>query len=270
MLSLFKKIFSIFKPAKLLNVEFDNGDVNKKTIVLLHGIAASTATWEFLIKEIGLNDYRVIGIDLLGFGKSPKPTYCDYSVDDHIKYLRKTLKKLSIKKPYMMIGHSMGAIITAKYCSLYKNDINHAYLLSMPLYVKNNSEKKNIFDAQTDMYMKAYDFMTQNKDFTMKYSQVISKLLHLENILDINEENWHSFRKSLKNTIMNQNTYEDIKKIDIPLRIIFGTLDEFLVQGFYDKLATTKNISITKIFAMNHSINLRYAKIIAKQIRKEY
>ena len=44
-------------------------------ILLIHGFGASTDHWRFNIPVLS-DKYEVHAIDLLGFGKSPKPTDC--------------------------------------------------------------------------------------------------------------------------------------------------------------------------------------------------
>jgi pimeloyl-ACP methyl ester carboxylesterase len=262
------KFLNIFTPTRSLYVAFDSGGRRKPTVVLLHGIAATSKTWDLLIKELDTDAYRVIALDLLGFGKSPKPVACGYNVDDHVASVHKTLKKLRVRKPYKIVGHSMGAIISARYCRQYPKEIKEVYLLSLPLYLKDSELHTNISRTRTDFYLKAYEFLSQNKDFTIKNSQIIRKLLRIDDGIEVTEENWNSFRLSLKNTIIKQDAYNDIKNTKLPVRIIYGTLDEFLVQKIVDKLATFKNVKITKLQTINHMVGSRFAKEVARQITK--
>jgi len=134
MFKFLKYLINTLKPIQSLYVAYDSGGRQKPTIILLHGIAATSKTWVPLIKELNTDTHRIIAIDLLGFGKSIKPTDCKYTVDDHTMYIRKTIKNLRIKGKYKIVGHSMGAIIAAHYCNLFPGDISKAYLLSSPLY----------------------------------------------------------------------------------------------------------------------------------------
>jgi len=246
-------------------VAFDSGDRRKPTIILLHGIAATSKTWVPLIKELNTNTHRIIAIDLLGFGKSIKPTDCKYTVDDHTMYVRKTIKKLRIKGKYKIVGHSMGSIIAAHYCNLFPSEIDRAYLLSSPLY-PNDPESNIIAQKRKDLYLKAYEFILQNKDFTINNSQFMRKLLRIEDGIDVNENNWNSFKLSLQNTIIIQDAYNDIKNAPISIHIIYGAMDEFLVPESIDKLAKFNHVTVTKLLAVNHLLGARFASVVAKQI----
>lgn len=266
MFSFLKRIIDRLRPIQPLHVAFDSGDKYKPTIVLLHGIAATSSTWDLLIKELDTKIYRVVALDLLGFGLSPKPKNCKYTVDDHVNYVHKTLIKLKISPPYKIIGHSMGSIISARYCLRYPKGIKQIYLLSLPLYLKDNTLHNIISRKQTDFYLNAYQFISQNKKFTITNSQRLRKLFRINDGMKINESTWNSFRLSLLNTIINQDTYSDIESIKIPVHIIYGNMDQFLIQDSVGKLAKFENVKITKLLAIDHTIGSRFAKEVAKLI----
>jgi pimeloyl-ACP methyl ester carboxylesterase len=253
-------------PANYLHVAFDSGGKRKSTVILLHGIAATSKTWDPLIKELDTERYRVISMDLLGFGKSPMPKNCKYRAEDHVKHIHKTIKKLKVRRPYIIVGHSMGSIIAARYCLLYPKSVKELYLLSLPLYFQDVALHTNISRKQTDFYLNIYQYISQKKEFTITHSQRLRKLLRINDGIDVTEENWDSFRLSLCNTIIKQNTYDDIKNSKVPINIIYGALDQFMVQSNIDKLLMFNNVKITKLLAADHLIGTRFAKKVAEQI----
>lgn len=261
-----EKISLLFKPTYELFVTFDSSNKSKPTIVILHGIASNSNSWTGLINEFDSKKYRIITLDLLGCGKSPKPKDCQYTVDDHVASIRKTLKKLKVKKPFKLVGHSMGAIISARYCSLFPSDVSELFLLSLPLYLKNHDQQTKFANKRTDLYFKAYYYLSQNKKFTITNAAILRKLLRSDDYFDVTEETWDSFRLSLINTIVGQNTFADIKRIKLPIRIIFGVLDEFLVQESIDKLSVFDNVSITRLQAVDHVMSSKFAKEVARQV----
>jgi len=268
MIGFLKTFFTKFHPIETLHIAFDSGGKNKPTIILLHGIAATSSTWNNLLKELNVVNNRVIAIDLLGFGKSPKPEGCNYGVDDHIKYLQKTIKKLKIKGEFKIVGHSMGSIIASRYCLYYPWHIKEVFLLSPPIYI-DKGELKNIIErGRTDFFMNIYKFLSEQKDFTINVSNRLRKLLNIQSGMEVDESTWGSFRLSLINTIVKQNTYNDIKNLIMPVRIIYGALDEFLIQESIDSLNGQNQITVTKLAAVDHVIGDKFAKEAAVQISK--
>lgn len=269
MIKFFKDLFNRIKPIELLNIGFDSGGRNKPTIIMLHGIGATYQTWDILIKELDTEKYRIIAIDLLGSGGSPAPEGCKYYVEDHVRYLQRTIRKLHIKKPFKIVGHSMGSIITAHYCRLYPNDVKEVFLLSLPLYSK-DSKNVNFSHKRTDLYLKAYEFIVNNKNLAIKSAKHARNILRIKDGIYVDDNSWDGFSNSLKNTIIKQKTYDDIENLTLPVNIIFGSLDELLVQENIYKLDKFKNVTITKLNGINHTINTRYAKSVAKIINDSY
>lgn len=265
---LIKYLKNLFKPTPLLFVSHDSGERRQKTIVLLHGIAATSKTWDELIKYLAKEDYRIIALDLLGFGNSPKPNDCEYDVEVHIDSVRKTIRKLRLHKPYIVVGHSMGAIIAASYAHRYSNEISDLYLLSPPVYLDRSISQTGISRKLTDVYMEAYKFLADQKDFTIKNSQFIRKLIGLKDGIDVNEKNWNGFRLSLINTIVNQNFYEDVKFLNCRVSIVYGALDQLLIQESINKFGEFSNVTITKLQSANHIIGPRFAREVVRQIKE--
>jgi len=83
-----------------------NDSSTKIAILLIHGFGASTDHWRFNIPSLS-QKFEVHAIDLLGFGKSPKPNDVDYSgslwKDQVAAYVREV-----IKKPTVIVGNSLG------------------------------------------------------------------------------------------------------------------------------------------------------------------
>ena len=75
-------------------------------ILLIHGFGASTDHWRFNIPILS-NKYEVHAMDLIGFGKSPKPQDIEYSgslwKDQVVAYVKE-----KIKKPTIVVGNSLG------------------------------------------------------------------------------------------------------------------------------------------------------------------
>jgi pimeloyl-ACP methyl ester carboxylesterase len=266
MFKYFRKILNYLRPIQPLNVAYDRGGKRRPVIILLHGVAATSRTWDPLINILDMKKFRVIAIDLLGFGESPKPIDCEYAVEDHIRYLRKTIKKLKIRKPYRIVGHSMGSIIAARYCRYYPDGIKEVYLLSLPLYFKNIELHNALSIRHTNLYLGLYESLANKKNFTINVSKYLRKMLKIGDGIDVNEANWNSFRLSLKNTIINQDTYDDISNLSIPVNVIYGDLDQFIVKSNISKLSIFENVKITKISLVDHSISPRYAQKLARML----
>ena len=92
-------------PIHTISANSDDSATNI-AVLLIHGFGASTDHWRFNIPVLS-SKYEVHAIDLLGFGKSPKPNDVDYSgalwKDQAVAYVKEV-----IQKPTVIVGNSLG------------------------------------------------------------------------------------------------------------------------------------------------------------------
>ena len=101
----------------------------RRLIAFLPGLANTTRYWESRITPLA-GDNRLLLIDPLGFGRSPKP-WTTYSVERHVCEVRRVLTG---RGPVTLVGHSFGAILAMAYASRYPEDIRGLVLIGLPVF----------------------------------------------------------------------------------------------------------------------------------------
>lgn len=100
-------------------------------LVLLHGMAENSAYfWRPLIEEFEA-EYRIIAVDLLGYGESSKPMW-GYDPENHIRLYLELMNYLNIK-PVTLVGHSLGGIISARLAATYPEYVSKLILYDTPV-----------------------------------------------------------------------------------------------------------------------------------------
>jgi pimeloyl-ACP methyl ester carboxylesterase len=92
------------------------GDPRAPAIVLIHGFASSTLVWSKVFLQLAAAGYRVIALDLLGYGYSAKPRNGEYTIAGQAKLLNGLLGALKIPRA-IFIGSSYGGAVAAT-CAL--------------------------------------------------------------------------------------------------------------------------------------------------------
>jgi len=93
------------------------GVTNDPVMILIHGYTASTYVWKTVAPEFAEQGYRVIAIDLIGYGFSEKPGWFDYSIASQSRMILRFMNRLGIGKA-TMIGSSYGGAV----CSWFTLD----------------------------------------------------------------------------------------------------------------------------------------------------
>ena len=87
-----------------------------KNLVLIHGFLGSSWLFEAQIDHFSSN-YRVIAIDHLGHGKSDKPESESYELEELTQFLEEILSKIVGEEKIILVGHSMGGMISLIYAT---------------------------------------------------------------------------------------------------------------------------------------------------------
>jgi pimeloyl-ACP methyl ester carboxylesterase len=86
-----------------------DGPPDAPALVLIHGFSASSRSWDLLVPRLATS-YRVIRIDLLGHGRSAKPTGAGYTIADQGRRVGEALDQLGVSRA-MVVGHSTGGSV---------------------------------------------------------------------------------------------------------------------------------------------------------------
>lgn len=108
----------------LAYIELGNGS---KTLLLVHGLASNAGFWRYTIPELAKN-YKVIALDLPGYGKSDKGDH-SYSMDFYATQINEFLAYKKLEK-VVFVGHSMGGQIGLTFALKYPEKLDKLVLAS--------------------------------------------------------------------------------------------------------------------------------------------
>jgi pimeloyl-ACP methyl ester carboxylesterase len=92
------------------------GEKTNPVLVLIHGFASSTLVWSKVFLGLAQSGFRVIAIDMLGFGYSGKPRNGEYTIAGQASLLVRLLEHLGIRRA-TLVGSSYGGAVAAT-CAL--------------------------------------------------------------------------------------------------------------------------------------------------------
>lgn len=235
-------------------------------IIMLHGIGRTGQVWQHVMELLAPQPFRLLALDLLGFGDSPKPDWPKYDVDDHARAVIHTIEKLRLGEPAIMIGHSMGCLVAVRVARLRPDLVRHLVLYEMPLY--EGLPEKRRYRLRTDLYFRFYKrIMSYKPVFDAKNLRLVDRLAQKIAGLEVTQATWLPFIRSLENTIMKQTTAQDIKHVAIPMDVIYGTFDMLVIRGkprsFFGE--DTNNITAHTIRA-RHVISVKASRFIVGRV----
>jgi len=137
-----------------VNLHYQDTGRSKNTIpiLFLHGFGASLQTWDTWAQALS-EEYRVISVDLPGFGLTGEDPSGIYTDQRSVEVLEAFLKELKIPK-VVLVGNSMGGKLAWQFTARYPNQVAKLVLISPDGYASPGIQygKKPDVPAIADLY----------------------------------------------------------------------------------------------------------------------
>ena len=105
------------------------GASTSPAIVLIHGFASSTLVWSKVFLELANSGFRVIALDMLGYGYSGKPRNGEYTIASQARLVTQLLDTLRIKRAHI-VGSSYGGAVAATCALDYPHRVDKLILVA--------------------------------------------------------------------------------------------------------------------------------------------
>ena len=251
-------------PYSLNTYEFTSPKKPKATVVLVHGIGNSLHAWDEVAARLP-QDIRVIGVDLLGFGESPRPTWAKYSASTQARALGLTLAGLRLTQQPVIVGHSLGALVAIETARRYGLLIKQLILCSPPFYRPESEVKTGLLD-QEHILRELYRIARKHPEQLQSLSPMAVKLGLANKALNITGDNVSAYVAALEASIINQTSLRDIRRLQLPIRILYGAFDPVVIKKHIVRLGKDrKNVTVRRVLA-GHEITGSYVKVVAEEI----
>ena len=203
--------------------------IDGPTLVFIPGLSGTTRYWQGRLGALEKN-YRILLVDPLGFGDSPKP-WSRYTVDSHVDALYQTLKN---EKQFVLIGHSMGTLLSIAYAARHPEQVERLVLLSTPFFGGDAKVAHRFFSSQpiplgwffSNMALAAIICIITRRIFG-RLMPYFRRDLPREVATDIVKHSWRSFTSSFWEVICNYDAGKEADALgDLPVLCIHGDQDE--------------------------------------------
>ncbi len=226
-----------------------------KDILLLHGLLASNSAWDGITPTLAKQNKLVL-VDLLGFGDSPKPK-TDYTVQQHLFKIEEALKSES-STPEIIVAHSMGTFLALNYAIAHPQQIKKLVLINAPMV----TSKERLQAAIAESSSKFMVAMTFNETWgklvchvhelfpsiSYPFLRLAEPELPKAMARAAGQHTYASYHGSLTHVLMNQNFYQLLSKVnDISVLILASDKDEYTKDSALEKLPQHKNIKLVRL-----------------------
>jgi len=111
-------------------VVYEAGRGKPRAILLVHGIGEEGAR-DYLDHIAWLAEsFHVVAVDLPGFGASDQANVL-YSPANYARVLKHVAERF-MRPPFVLVGHSMGAVVSLRYAATYPADVQRLVVIDAP------------------------------------------------------------------------------------------------------------------------------------------
>lgn len=111
-------------------VVYEAGKEHARTVLLVHGLGNNGAS-DYADQVSWLaRSYHVLAVDLPGFAQSDKNSTA-YSPATYVAYLKHVADRFA-RKPFSLVGHSMGGVIVLRYAATHPADLHRLVVVDAP------------------------------------------------------------------------------------------------------------------------------------------
>ncbi|OIT27824.1 PREDICTED: probable lysophospholipase BODYGUARD 3 [Nicotiana attenuata] len=122
-----------------LFVHVDGAKENvQENVIFIHGFISSSAFWTETLfpnfTKAAKSKYRLFAVDLLGFGRSPKPNDSLYTLREHLDMIEKSVLEPYKVKSFHIVAHSLGCILALALAVKHPGLVKSLTLLAPPYF----------------------------------------------------------------------------------------------------------------------------------------
>jgi pimeloyl-ACP methyl ester carboxylesterase len=240
-------------------------DKNQKgfPVFLIHGLGGSIESWTNNIDFLS-NTFRIIALDLPGFGLSDKPKV-SYTISFYVNFLEKFIKKLRITHLFL-IGSSLGGHIAVEFTLRNRKIVDKLVLISpvgsLPKSFKGTSALKRFIKIVEAKSSNDINRMISSIDNTMvdrSYANIIFKRLSLPGAKD-------AFISALKGSANAPRYNNKIEKINTNMLLIWGKEDKMIPLKFIKPFMDHGNSRIIILEKCGHRPHVENPKLFNKLV----
>jgi pimeloyl-ACP methyl ester carboxylesterase len=247
------------------------GDSGRAVVLFISGFVGSRRSWDKNFHSLA-RTFKLVLIDTLGFGESPKPNIC-YTVEDHVRAIHDTLAALGVGRTHV-VGHSMGCLLALAYANHYPAHVGRLALLALPYFeseeqarntIRNGSTFNRWLAMDTPLAKAACTFMCMLRPVLQAIAPYLVR--HVPHVVakDALDHNWQSYSHTMRNVIFRGDSHRWLREFKGQVLLVHGSHDKTAPLTHVEPLAHSANVKLLRLDA-DHGLIFSHSELIAASL----
>jgi 2-hydroxy-6-oxonona-2,4-dienedioate hydrolase len=249
-----------------VNVRYYVTESKGDPVLLIHGLGGSIESWQNNIEAISSHQFRVIALDLPGFGLSDKPNLT-YDIKYYSKFILDFITKLKLNTHCLsVIGNSLGGQIAAELAINHPPAVSKLVLLSpagtLPVSFKATPALRkylNVINATTEQQVRnallAID--TNAKHIDREYAKMFFQRLVSPGVKK-------AFMSAYNGSARAPRLNKRLHKINAKTLLIWGKDDQVVPVDFLHPFIRMKNCRVILLENHGHALHMNNSMLFNK------
>lgn len=235
--------------------QFGENKKQKGVFLLVHGWGGSSQSMEKIAVLLS-KDFKVLTIDLPGFGESDMPDR-DWGVAEYAELIKTFMNKLDLKN-INYFGHSFGGALGIKLAA-EQQELISSLILCSPSFKRTKNSKKDQGSKQNK----------KSLGVKQKFAQKFPKVMRLYYKVFYPESDSYRFPKLETNfrKIISEDLTDLLQKINQRTLVLWGTEDsQTPIENLEDIKTKMKNVLVREIEGYGHGLPLKSPQTVSELI----
>lgn len=238
------------------------------TVIFIHGSGPGASGWSNFKKNVNAlseTGYRVIVIDIPGYGQTSKPTDAIYNLDFFTHYLDEFLVQKNITQA-ILIGNSLGGAIAIGYALDHPDKVSHLILMAT-----GGVEEREIYFA-TEGIQAMVKYPMGSPEFTKEVLGELLKLLVFDPkhvTQELIDERWQILQTQNAQVLASMqipNLTDRLQELSIPILGFWGYEDKFCpISGAHTIISHCNDARMNMLSQCGHWVMIEHSEYFNNQ-----
>ena len=238
------------------------------TVIFIHGSGPGASGWSNFKKNVNAlseTGYRVIVIDIPGYGQTSKPTDAIYNLDFFTHYLDEFLVLKNITQA-ILIGNSLGGAIAIGYALDHPDKVSHLILMAT-----GGIEEREIYFA-TEGIQAMVKYPMGSPEFTKEVLGELLKLLVFDPkhvTQELIDERWQILQTQNAQVLASMqipNLTDRLQELSIPILGFWGYEDKFCpISGAHTIISHCNDARMNMLSQCGHWVMIEHSEYFNNQ-----
>ncbi|MDO8655287.1 MAG: alpha/beta hydrolase [bacterium] len=232
-----------------------------EALLILHGWGASSESWILLQRALSKEGFRVIAIDLPGFGRTNPPAVA-WGVQEYANFVERFVSAIGLDK-FFLLGHSFGGQIAISF-TVEHQELVKKLILAAPPGIRRPPGAKEKLLAAFSKVLNVVLLAVPSQNLRDRFRAAAYRLIRRRDYVKA-----EGVMREVMQRVIREDLFSIFSQIRVPTLIVWGDDDKLVpVQDAYALLREIPHSAVEIIPGAGHAPHLKTPEKLSQLVTK--